>query len=360
MPPLIQSNWDSVQTRAWASSTVDSFLCDPQPISFEPHNQPNKKTNAGRRSMSIIEQSLLRPTKSLEGTRSKPRTLFTSNSQFVIDQHICQTATNTSTTSSSSSLSQQPSPPRTKRGWTLDRLVFHFFTPTHSLRRKVAQKEQQGLVLWQDAFYESLRLPISKSSQHPRSAQLKRFILDELLTTESTYLQHLQMAKMLYMDPLLKAAQATPPLVNLRLVESIFAYLPQLIVLSTNLVDWLTECICICSSGKGVGQVFCEMEGRLEIYIGYAANYATCQRSLAKADRSSAYRQVIEDSRHKKESHRMELSDYLIAPIQRITRYCLLFKDLLKHTPSIEQDYPNLDRSLKCLTALALAMNNIQ
>ncbi|KAI9021470.1 Dbl homology domain-containing protein [Phycomyces nitens] len=347
MPPLLQSNWDSVQTRAWASSTVDSFLCDPQPISFEPAHQ-NKKTNAGRRSMSIIEQSLLRPTRSLEGTRSKPRPL-TANSHFGISQD-CQTATPTSSH-------------KLKRGWTFDQLVLHFFTPTHSLRRKVVQKQQQGIILWQDTFHESLRLPISKvttpqSAQQPRSVQLKKFILDELLTTETTYLQHLRMAKMLYMDPLLKAAQATPPLLNLRLVESIFAFLPQLIVLSTNLVDWLTRCIC--SSDKGVGQVFCEMEGRLEIYIGYAANYATCQRSLAKADRSSAYRQVIEDSRHKKESHRMELSDYLIAPIQRITRYCLLFKDLQKHTPSTDQDYPSLDRSLKCLTALALAMNNIQ
>lgn len=77
--------------------------------------------------------------------------------------------------------------------------------------------------------------------------------------------------------------------------------------------------------------------------------------------------------------NRMGLSDYAIAPIQRITRYCLLLKgncsprpkmnqyinrphviDLLKHSSPSHHDYPYLDRALKCMSALALAMNNIQ
>lgn len=69
------------------------------------------------------------------------------------------------------------------------------------------------------------------------------------------------------------------------------------------------------------------------------------------------------------------MSDYFIAPIQRITRYCLLMKgthlpplfekfrkitllllDLQKYSipPDLE-----LDKALKAMTALAIAMNNV-
>lgn len=80
--------------------------------------------------------------------------------------------------------------------------------------------------------------------------------------------------------------------------------------------------------------------------------------------------------------NRLGLADYAIAPIQRITRYCLLLKgviflfrtpihfvlthilllllDLIKHSTPAHPDYPYLERALKCMTALAIAMNNIQ
>jgi hypothetical protein len=35
---------------------------------------------------------------------------------------------------------------------------------------------------------------------------------------------------------------------------------------------------------------------------------------------------LLQDTMRKKETNRMLLSDYMIAPIQRITRYCLLLK----------------------------------
>lgn len=82
------------------------------------------------------------------------------------------------------------------------------------------------------------------------------------------------------------------------------------------------------------------------------------------------------------------MSDYFIAPIQRIPRYCLLIKgiyillllvyifflffllknpgssytciDLQKYTHPSEASYTDLDIALKTLTGLAVAMNHVQ
>lgn len=56
----------------------------------------------------------------------------------------------------------------------------------------------------------------------------------------------------------------------------------------------------------------------------------------------------------------MILDDYMIAPIQRITRYSLLLKDLQKHSDPNNRDFTYLDKAIKSLSALAVAMDHVQ
>ncbi|KAG0172761.1 hypothetical protein DFQ29_008228 [Apophysomyces sp. BC1021] len=183
--------------------------------------------------------------------------------------------------------------------------------------------------------------------------------MTELLTTEETYLGHLKIIKQMFMEPLIEAATSHPrPLMNIRDIQTMFAYIPQLIMLSTALARRLHDTAM--DSSESAGKVFCDLENEFEVYIFYAVNFSKLQKCLAKADRNMVYRQLVQDSLRKKETNRMGLADYMISPIQRITRYCLLLKDLKKHSTPDHPDYPYLNRALKCLTALALAMNNIQ
>ena len=43
----------------------------------------------------------------------------------------------------------------------------------------------------------------------------------------------------------------------------------------------------------------------------------------------------------------MDLQSYLVKPVQRLPRYVLLFKDLLRHTDKSHPDYQNIEESLK-------------
>lgn len=101
------------------------------------------------------------------------------------------------------------------------------------------------------------------------------------------------------MDPLMEAATAQPrPLANLKDVQTIFAYIPQLIMLSTSLLRRLHSVVREDATRSeiysGVGKVFCEYLPQLDIYIFYAANYAKAQRCAAKAKQNIISRQLVQ------------------------------------------------------------------
>lgn len=57
---------------------------------------------------------------------------------------------------------------------------------------------------------------------------------------------------------------------------------------------------------------------------------------------------------------RMDLKDHLIKPIQRICRYPLLLKEILRLTGSDDPEHEFIDRAYECMKALALQMDENQ
>ena len=53
----------------------------------------------------------------------------------------------------------------------------------------------------------------------------------------------------------------------------------------------------------------------------------------------------------------MGISDHLILPIQRVTRYVMLLTDLLKHTEPTHSDYRNLQDALDVIRKLSADVN---
>ncbi|KAI9310002.1 Dbl homology domain-containing protein, partial [Dichotomocladium elegans] len=174
----------------------------------------------------------------------------------------------------------------------------------------------------------------------------------ELVTTEETYLDHLTIIKRVFMDPMMEATTAR--LASVKDLQTIFAFIPQLLMLSTSLLRRL-------QNSDAIGKVFCEHLGYFDVYISYAAHFAKAQKCASKASsRSIVYRQLVVVSEIEKRMNRMGLPEYVIAPIQRVTRYCMLLKDLKKHSSPTHPDYPFIEGALKSLTALAHAMDTIQ
>ncbi|KAF9583757.1 Rho guanine nucleotide exchange factor (GEF) 17, partial [Lunasporangiospora selenospora] len=87
----------------------------------------------------------------------------------------------------------------------------------------------------------------------------------------------------------------------------------------------------------------------------------TVTKSRVGSGSSSAYAQFLRNCAGNKETTgRFSLADLLILPIQRVTRYCLLLKDLKRHTDTGHEDYVGLVHALEQVHTLALATNNAQ
>ncbi|KAI8385821.1 Dbl homology domain-containing protein [Blakeslea trispora] len=384
MPPLeYPITFEEIEAKEWASHTLSDILTDIAPVSFEPYvsempidehldhqlilpQKPAQTTsNDLKRSFSFLETGLFRHYYREKEVRNSRRSQST----------IIPPTTNTLVTPIHRLLPRSSISGRIRQ--RIDRLgsvkqqlpntsdIFHDFYTYH----KQSVKEQKGVALWKEMYTAYLAQPSQELTfvESKRSIQLSKFIMNELLTTEETYLDHLLIVQHYYQNPLLEAATAKKkPLVNLKDVQIIFAYIPQLISLSTTLVERLRSTIENYldydenRNEIAIGQTFCDLEKYFDIYIYYAANFSKSKKHLAKASSSIIYRQLVQDSMQQKKTNRLLLSDYMIAPIQRITRYCLLLKDLERHMDHSYQDYVHINKALKCLSALAYAMNAIQ
>ncbi|CAO3694470.1 unnamed protein product [Rhizopus stolonifer] len=394
MPPYTYPiTFEELEAKQWAFDTVQNIITDVLPVSFdsgfanleviyedgksqETGNKERrlslKRVNTLRRSFSFFESNLFR--NNSNGEHKKGRSM----SELVTDVPILITH---SAPASPPNLSPKPSvSSRIRHSWNKDRTgVKQLLTNTPDLfntpsacPRKVTNKERKGIGIWKSTYAAYIVEPPLSLKYHPkpitkRSIQLSKFNMAELLTTEETYLAHLMTIKKFYMDPLFNATVEKGSLVNLKDIETIFAHIPQLISLSSALAERLHQAIIVpFEDGKPaddsvpIGKIFCDFENYFDIYIAYAVNFSRSRKCLTKASSSIVYSQLLKNSVRKKDSNRMILDDYMIAPIQRITRYSLLLKDLQKHSDPNNRDFTYLDKAIKSLSALAVAMDHVQ
>ncbi|KAG2175613.1 hypothetical protein INT43_001260 [Umbelopsis isabellina] len=172
-----------------------------------------------------------------------------------------------------------------------------------------------------------------------RSSVIRQYVLKELISTEDSYSRQLH--------------RITVALLSLPCsVQPVFGAFPRLIRLSRSLLMGL-------QNEGSVADVFRKLEDEFEIYIRYACSYDGNRTRLLRSS-SPQLRNIVDKLVTDHTAGRLELADYMILPIQRIARYCLLLKELKKYTHPMEIEYTKLDVMLKSLTGLALAMNNVQ
>ncbi|KAI9244940.1 Dbl homology domain-containing protein [Sporodiniella umbellata] len=354
MPPhSFPITFEEVEAKEWASNTVSEILTDVSPILIECKEvvkEESKKrvtlerVSTLRRSLSFLESNLFR-THPHEQRKKKSRSLST-------DYPLHYPVPKPSISS------------RIRPAWTLPFQPKMTDTIHPVYLHKLSTKERKGIILWKKTLAASLEEPLLSSTRlteplNKRAIQLSKYIRTELITTEDTYLHHLLTIKKYYMDPLFQAAAQKRSLVHQKDMEVIFAHIPQLIHVSYSLTLTLHSAT---ESSRHVpmGKVFCDYINHFDVYIAYAVNFCKSRKYLEKASSTIVYRQLVKDSKRKRETNRMLLSDYMIAPIQRITRYTLLLKELQKYTPHLHPDWVCLDKAIKSFSALALAMNSVQ
>ncbi|KIO30176.1 hypothetical protein M407DRAFT_20644, partial [Tulasnella calospora MUT 4182] len=195
-------------------------------------------------------------------------------------------------------------------------------------------------------------------------------VLNELVTTERSYVSRLRTLKLSYADPLRKFARKKEEAI-LALYEAktlfgnIDAILPANEAFLVDLEQMMTPAGP--STVGGVGDVALKHIRDLRAFDCYKQYYAKREEAQAIFERemtkksSTGFAGFIERTKYSTESkNRVGLRELLMEPIQRIPRYTLMFRTMIKHMAADDPQRAKLIEADELASKIALAETDEQ
>ncbi|XP_035533165.1 guanine nucleotide exchange factor DBS isoform X4 [Morone saxatilis] len=191
----------------------------------------------------------------------------------------------------------------------------------------------------------------SLSEEEENLAVLRRHVMNELLETERAYVEELLCVLQGYaseMDNPAMLPLMPAPLQNKK--EVLFGNMPEIYHFHRR--TFLRELEQYTDCPELVGRCFLERMTDLQIYEKYCHNKPRSE-SLWRQCSDCAFFQECQ----KKLEHKLGLDSYLLKPVQRITKYQLLLKEMLKYSKSCE-GADDLQEALTSILGILKAVND--
>lgn len=216
--------------------------------------------------------------------------------------------------------------------------------PTNSAESKLERKSSEELAT----------APLKTK---PR-VDMRKHVMMTLLDTEQSYVESLRTLIQGYLKPLKYPENS--PLCDPSLVDEMFYQIPEILEHHEQFLEQVLDCVNQWHDRQTVGHLLVQSFSKeilADIYSAYIDNFMNAKDAVRIAKEAKpAFLKFLEQSmRENKE--KQALGDLMIKPVQRIPRYELLVKDLLKHTPEEHPDYTFLLDAQKNIKRLAERIN---
>ncbi|KAA0721929.1 Guanine nucleotide exchange factor DBS [Triplophysa tibetana] len=191
----------------------------------------------------------------------------------------------------------------------------------------------------------------SVSDAEENFAVLRRHVMNELLETERAYVEELLCVLEGYAAEMDNPSMAhLIPNTLLHKKDVLFGNMPE--IYQFHKKTFLRELEAYTDYPELVGQCFLERMTDLQIYEKYCQNKPRSE-SLWRQCSDCAFFQECQ----KKLEHKLGLDSYLLKPVQRITKYQLLLKELLKYSKGCE-GVDDLQEALSSILGILKAVND--
>ncbi|XP_069747893.1 rho guanine nucleotide exchange factor 17-like [Narcine bancroftii] len=202
---------------------------------------------------------------------------------------------------------------------------------------------------------EELTANINKAKPQ---VDMRKHVMMTLLDAEQSYVESLRTLIQGYMRPLKQPENSS--ICDLALVDDMFFQIPEILEHHEKFLEQAHQCVQNWHEKQKVGDLMIETFSKdvlANSYSSYIDNFLNAKEAVRMAkDAKPAFIKFLEQSmRENKE--KQALSDLMIKPVQRIPRYELLIKDLLKHTPDDHPDHPCLLAAQRYIKLLAERIN---
>ncbi|XP_055764894.1 guanine nucleotide exchange factor DBS-like isoform X10 [Salvelinus fontinalis] len=188
-------------------------------------------------------------------------------------------------------------------------------------------------------------------SEEENLAVLRRHVMNELLETERAYVEELLCVLQGYAAEMDNPAMAhLLPSALLNRKDVLFGNMPEIYQFHKR--TFLRELETYTDIPELVGRCFLERMGDLQIYEKYCQNKPRSE-SLWRQCSDCAFFQECQ----RKLEHKLGLDSYLLKPVQRITKYQLILKELLKYSKGCEGS-EDLQEALSSILGILKAVND--
>uniref|UniRef100_A0A3Q4B9R7 DH domain-containing protein n=1 Tax=Mola mola TaxID=94237 RepID=A0A3Q4B9R7_MOLML len=202
------------------------------------------------------------------------------------------------------------------------------------------------------------RYPRSRAQTDTSSKDMRKHVMMTLLDTEQSYVESLRTLIQGYMRPLKQPDGGS--IVDPLLVDEMFYQIPEILEHHEQFLEQVSGCVGRWHDRQTIGHILIQSfskETLANMYSAYIDNFLNAKDAvrIAKEAKPAFHKFLEQNMRENKE--KQALGDLMIKPVQRIPRYELLVKDLLKHTPEDHPDHLYLLDAQRDIKRLAERIN---
>eukprot|EP01105_Mastigella_eilhardi_P008640 TRINITY_DN208_c0_g1_i6.p1 TRINITY_DN208_c0_g1~~TRINITY_DN208_c0_g1_i6.p1 ORF type:complete len:866 (+),score=286.92 TRINITY_DN208_c0_g1_i6:68-2665(+) len=183
-------------------------------------------------------------------------------------------------------------------------------------------------------------------------AKHKIQVVEELVATEVDYLADLRLLVGWWQVELVKANLLTSEEICI-----IFGNIAEMVLLSGELLEELKRCKEAPSVKQLIGAAFLKRIPFFKLYTEYTAGRDDATEIIIDAKRNHKFVTLHDKLRAMPQTKGLGLDDYLIKPAQRIMKYPLLLRDLMKDTPADHPDSKNLMKACQEMEEVLAKIN---
>nr|XP_056710453.1 phosphatidylinositol 3,4,5-trisphosphate-dependent Rac exchanger 2 protein isoform X2 [Euleptes europaea] len=194
-----------------------------------------------------------------------------------------------------------------------------------------------------------------------KQLRLRGCVLNELLKTERDYVGTLEFLVSTFFHRMMQwAAFKVDKNVTEETVKMLFSNIEDILELHKDFLSRIEECLRPePSAQQEVGTCFLHFKDRFRIYDEYCSNHEKAQKLLLELNKIRTVRTFLLNCMllGGRKNTDVPLEGYIVSPIQRICKYPLLLKELLKRTPKKHSDYFALMEALQAMKSVCSNIN---
>ncbi|KAM9775546.1 phosphatidylinositol 3,4,5-trisphosphate-dependent Rac exchanger 2 protein isoform 1-T1 [Syngnathus typhle] len=193
-----------------------------------------------------------------------------------------------------------------------------------------------------------------------KQPRLRVCVLNELLKTERDYVATLEFLSVFLHRLNQYAATKMDKNITEETVKMLFSNIADILTVHKDFLSMVEELLQPEPHAHHVvGRCFLHFRRRFQIYDEYCGNHEKAQRLLLELNKIRGVRTCLLNCMllGGRKNTEVPLEGYLLAPIQRICKYPLLLRELLKRTPKKHEDYAPAQESLQVMKAVCSGIN---